>query len=163
MNTVLRVATAFAAGVAAMYFLDPATGRRRRTQVRDQGVAAGHDLEDFARAKSKRVVDHAQGALARTRSRLSTEPVDDQQLHEQIRTRLGRLVERPGEVKVDVNDGHVVLRGKAAPAEIEDLMATIAAMRGVTDIDSRLSADDGSQPRQQTGRGNSVEQRASSE
>jgi len=163
MNTVLRVATAFAAGVAAMYLLDPATGRRRRARMRDQGVAAGHDLEDFALAKSKRAVDHAQGVLARTRSRLSTEPVDDQQLHEQIRTRLGRMVERSGEVKVDVNDGHVVLRGIAAPAEIEDLMASIAAMRGVTDIDSRLSAEDGSQPRQQSSRGNSVEQSAGSE
>lgn len=163
MNTVLRVATAFAAGVAAMYFLDPNTGRRRRARVRDQGVATGHDLEDFALAKSKRAVDHAQGALARTRSRLSTEPVDDQQLHERIRTRLGRLVERPGEVKVDVNDGHVVLRGQAAQAEIDDLMAAIAAMRGVTDIDSRLSADDGSHPRQQSSRDNSVEQHASAE
>ena len=52
MTTLFRIAAAFAAGAAAMYFMDPLVGRRRRALMRDQGVAAGHNVEDFVRAKS---------------------------------------------------------------------------------------------------------------
>lgn len=139
MNTVFRVITAFTAGAAIMYYLDPVAGRRRRALVRDRGVAAGHDVEDFARAKSKRAVDRAQGMVARTRAGLSTASVGDEQLHGRIRTKLGRLVDHPGQVNVDVHDGHVTLRGSASTAEIEQVTGALSAMRGVEDIDNRLS------------------------
>lgn len=143
MNTTLRIATAFAAGAAIMYCLDPAVGRRRRALIRDKGIAAGHEVENYARAKSRRAVNRIQGAAARTRASLTNAPVGDQKLHDRVRARLGRLVDRSGEVKVDVQDGHVVLRGSATAAEIEDVIETIASMRGVAGIDNRLSPDDG--------------------
>lgn len=142
MNTVLRLAAAFTAGAALMYYLDPVAGRRRRAMMRDRGVAAGHDAEDFARAKSKRAIDRAQGVVARARAGLSTAPVDDGQLNGRIRSKLGRLVEHPGEVNVDVHDGHVVLRGRAKDTEIDNLTATLVAMRGVADVENRMSAED---------------------
>lgn len=141
MNSAFRVLTAFAAGLAAMYYLDPVAGRRRRALMRDRGVAMGHDAEDYARAKSKRAIDRAHGVVARTRAGLSNAPVDDTQLHERIRSKLGRLVAHPGEVHVDVNGGHVVLRGCASTAEIEELMSTVSAMHGVADVDCRLSPE----------------------
>ena len=39
MNALLKVAAVFAAGAAAMYYLDPATGRRRRALARDRARA----------------------------------------------------------------------------------------------------------------------------
>lgn len=140
MNSVLRLTTAFAAGIAAMYYLDPAAGRRRRALVRDRGVAACHDVEDFARAKSRHALGRGQGLLARVRSGLMSDPVSDQQLQGRIRTRLGRLVEHPGQVDVEVSDGCVVLRGTASQVEIEEAVTTVAAMRGVREVDSRLTA-----------------------
>lgn len=140
MNSVLRLTTAFAAGIAAMYYLDPATGRRRRALARDRGVAACHDVEDFARAKSRHALGRGQGLLARVRSGLMSDPVSDQQLQGRIRTRLGRLVEHPGQVDVEVSDGCVVLRGTASQVEIEEAVTTVAAMRGVRDVDNRLTA-----------------------
>lgn len=145
MNTVLRIAAAFAAGAAAMYYLDPVVGRRRRALARDKEVAARHDATHFVRAKSKRAADHVQGAVARTGAKLSTEPVSDHQLHERIRAKLGRVVDHSGEVDVDVHDGHVVLRGSASAEEIDELMRTVSAMRGVEAIDNRLSMNGGSQ------------------
>ena len=139
MNTLFRLATAFAAGAAAMYYLDPATGRRRRALVRDQGVAAGHDIEDYARAKGKCAADRLHGAAAEAHAHMADHPVGDQQLHDRIRTKLGRLVENPGDVSVHVQDGHVVLMGSASAAEIETLATSVAAMRGVGDVDVRLS------------------------
>ena len=140
MNTMLRVASAFAAGATAMYFLDPLVGRRRRALVRDKGVAARHDLETFTRAKTTRLADRLQGVVAETRSAMASTPVGDQLLHDRIRARLGHVVAQPGEIAVDVHQGQVVLRGTATEGEIEELLATVAAMRGVEGIDSHLVA-----------------------
>jgi osmotically-inducible protein OsmY len=139
MNAVVRLAVAFAAGAAAMYYFDPVAGRRRRALARDQGVAAGHDVEDFARAKSKRAADRVHGAKARTRARLVDEPVDDLQLHERIRSKMGRIVEHPSAITVQVSDGHVVLTGNASEEEIESLADAVASMRGVESVDNQLS------------------------
>lgn len=139
MKTVFGLAAAFAAGALAMYYMDPAAGRRRRALVRDRGIAAGHGAEDFARGKSRHARDHVRGMFARTRSRLSRAPVGDDQLQQRIRAKLGRLVERPGEVHVDVHKGQVVLRGTASTEEIDELLDAVEAMRGVQILDNRLS------------------------
>lgn len=143
MNTMMRIATAFATGAAAMYFLDPVAGNRRRALVRDKGVAAGHDLEQLTREKSRYAAGRLHGVVAETRSALAASPVGDSQLRDRIRTRLGRLVDDPGEINVDVQAGQVVLRGTASAGEIEDVLETVAAMRGVTGIDSHLQTGDG--------------------
>jgi hyperosmotically inducible periplasmic protein len=139
MNAVVRLAVAFAAGAAAMYYFDPVAGRRRRTMTRDQGVAAGHEVEDFARAKSKRAADRVHGVKARTRARLSDEPIDDLQLHERIRSKLGRLVDDASAVTVQVSDGHVVLSGHVNEEEVDSVADAVAAMRGVQSVDNQLS------------------------
>jgi osmotically-inducible protein OsmY len=107
--------------------------------VRDRSVAAGHDAGDLARGKARHTRDHIRGFMARTRERLSRAPIDDDQLYERIRSRLGRLVAHPGEVHLEVNQGRVVLRGTASDREIDALLDTVASMRGVESIDNRLS------------------------
>jgi osmotically-inducible protein OsmY len=151
MGTLFRIAAAFAAGAAAMYYLDPETGRRRRALVRDRGIAARHDLEDYASAASRRASDTLQGTAARTRSRVSREPVDDEQLHERIRSRLGHVVERPGDIEVQVRDGYVVLSGTVDEEEIDQVLGTVAAITGVESVDNLLSVD---------GEGNASQQQA---
>jgi hyperosmotically inducible periplasmic protein len=137
-TTLFRIAAVFAAGAVAMYFMDPAVGRRRRALMRDQGVAAGHDVENFVRTKTRRAVHHLNGTVARTRARLSHGPVDDDQLLERIRSRLGHLLEHPRAVEVAVREGNVVLTGRASAADIDHLMETISSMRGVESVDNRL-------------------------
>ena len=142
MNTVTRIATAFAAGAAAMYYLDPLVGRRRRALVRDKGVAATHDIERFARAKSKRAADKVHGVVAETKAALAAAPVSDAQLRERIRSRLGRIVDAPGDVAVDVRGGRVVLRGHAKSWEIEEALEKVSLMRGVVSIENHLAASE---------------------
>lgn len=148
MNATFRLILAVAVGAVAMYYLDPATGRRRRALARDQGVAAGHQAGEFVRVKSKRAADRMRGVAARTRSRIFPEPVEDDQLHERIRAKLGHLVAHPGAVKVEVHEGRVVLSGTAAAKEIEELTAAVAAMQGIEAIDNRLTltAEGGKEP-----------------
>src|SRR6476660_5574282 len=95
LGILAQVAAAFAAGALVMFYLDPATGRRRRALVRDRAAATGHDAGRFARAKSKRAADRVRGLVARTRGRWSHETIDDDRLEARVRSQLGRLVDRP--------------------------------------------------------------------
>jgi hyperosmotically inducible periplasmic protein len=139
MARLFRLAAAFAAGAALMYWLDPRSGRRRRAMVRDKGVAAGHDLARLARGKAKRATDRLHGVAARTRARMRREPVDDERLHERVRARLGRVVAHPRDIEVKVRDGRVVLSGHASRSEMDALVEAVAAIGGVGEIDNMLS------------------------
>jgi osmotically-inducible protein OsmY len=145
MNPMLRVVASFAAGAALMYYLDPVAGRRRRSLVRDQAVSARQDAEHFARAKSKRAADRVQGALARTRAKIAPRPVDDEQLCERIRAKLGHVIDRPSAIQVEVHGGQVVLSGDVSNPEIEIAVETIAEMHGVRNIVTHLSPRAGDQ------------------
>lgn len=138
LNAALGVAVAFAAGALVMYLLDPATGRRRRALMRDRGVAIGHETRHLVRGKTKRVADRLKGTLARSRDRLSSEPIDDDLLHDRIRSKLGRIVDHPAGVEVRVHDGHVQLKGNVSESEFRDLVATLSSMRGVRNLESLL-------------------------
>lgn len=143
MKNLIRIAAAFTAGAAIMYYLDPQGGRRRRALVRDKGLAAGHQAQRLVRGKATHAADLTRGALARarsmSRSMFSGEPVADDVLHDRIRARLGHLVEYPGQLNIDVRAGYVVVRGQASIEEIEDIHAELEAMAGVTGVDIRIS------------------------
>ncbi len=138
LGTLCNVALAFAAGALMMYFLDPNTGRRRRALVRDRGVSMSRDAERLVRGKSKRAADRLKGLAARTRANLSSTPIDDDMLHDRIRSRLGRLVGHPHHVEVHVHDGWVQLKGTVAEEEFEDLLHAVSSIRGVRNLESLL-------------------------
>ena len=142
MNGLMKVATVFAAGAAAMYFLDPDTGRRRRATTREKGMAAGRDLQESARKAGRRVSNRAHGAVAEMDaamdSTMDDAPVSDQKLEARIRSRLGHMVEHPGDIAVAVNDGHVVLSGTASDDEVASLTRELAGMSGVSDVENRM-------------------------
>ncbi|NZA27947.1 BON domain-containing protein [Luteimonas sp. SJ-92] len=138
MANLLRIATAFAAGAAAMYYLDPRLGRSRRARLRDRSLATGHDAEAYARRQVRHAANHVRGALAEARSHLGAHVVSDEQLQARIRAELGHRVERPRAIEVAVTSGHVRLRGEALAGEIEPLLTAVADMPGVHDVDNRL-------------------------
>jgi hypothetical protein len=142
MNALMKTLALVAAGAAAMYYLDPETGRRRRALVRDKGAAAGRDLKDSARATGRHASNKMRGAVAKVESGMDDAPVTDELLQAQIRSKLGRTVERPGDVEVEVNDGHVVLSGSASAGEVDSLARTVAGMQGVSDVENRISGNE---------------------
>jgi osmotically-inducible protein OsmY len=145
VRQLLRLATAFAAGAAAMYMLDPTAGRRRRARARDKAVAAGHDVQDFARDKARHAANRLHGMAAHMHAR---EPADDRQLQSRIRSQLGHLVSHPGKVEVHVENGLVTLSGAAKLSEVEELVAAVSSMLGVERVDNRLSAAAPAEPGQ---------------
>lgn len=138
MNALLKAAAMFAAGAAAMYLMDPETGRRRRALVREGSGGAARDLQDSVRGAGRDAANRLRGRLAETQSHLAAEPVDDDTLHDRIQAKIGHLMERPSSVDVDVVDGHVVLSGEAPDDEAAALARYIAGMQGVADVENRL-------------------------
>lgn len=137
----MRLAVAFAAGAAAMYLLDPVAGRRRRALVRDQGISAGHGLQNYVKAKARHTNDRLHGAIAKARARRRNAPVSDEVLEARIRSDLGHLVRRASAVTVVVQDGDVVLRGHARADEINRLVEHVAAMQGVGWVENQIGAN----------------------
>lgn len=138
MNALLKTAAVFAAGAAAMYLLDPETGRRRRSLVRERTGGAARDVQDSLRAARRDAANRMRGRLAETESHLAAEPVDDDTLHERIRAKLGHLMDRPSAVQVEVEGGRVVLSGEAPEDEAAALARYVAGMQGVADVENRL-------------------------
>lgn len=144
MNSIVRLAATLAAGAAAMYFFDPATGRRRRAQARDRTAAACSDADRYVRGKCQHAADRLQGVVAETRSKLASHPIDDARLHERIRARLGHLVEHAGAVEVEVRDGEVKLSGEVSEAEAQSVPRAIGRMPGVSSVESALTVGESS-------------------
>lgn len=136
-----------AAGAVVMFFFDTVSGRRRRALVRDKFVGAGHDAAYLVQAKSKRAADHLKGLFVTRhldRHTRST-PGSDQQLHDRIRARLGRVISHPKSVTVEVNQGRVCLTGHILAKELDPLLNEVKHNVGVTAVDNQLICHDSAQ------------------
>ena len=144
LNTFLAAFAGIAAGAAAMYYLDPVSGRRRRALVRDKAVAAGHKAVYLAEAKGKRVADRLKGYVVTRRFDRQTphQPESDQQLHERIRSRIGHVVSHPRSVEIKVESGYVRLGGHIFTRELDRLLSEVKCMAGVRSVDNRLTCHD---------------------
>lgn len=128
-----------AVGAAAMYLLDPRSGRRRRALVRDRLV---HYLNVTETALGRLFHDagnRTQGTVARTRRLLTPEEmVDDRRLEARVRSTLGRLTSKPGAITVEAHAGTVILMGRVAESELGYVLTGIRRVRGVRRVESRL-------------------------
>ena len=134
----VRFLGAVGAGVALMYFLDPNTGRRRRSLVRDKVVRAAHRTGDAVDATSRDLKNRARGVVAELRGRLDGGDVDDDTLTERVRARIGAVLGRPAGVQARVQDGRVILSGPILADDVDRLLRRVGAVRGVKDVESDL-------------------------
>ena len=140
---------AMGVGAALMYFLDPDSGRRRRTLARDQFLHGKIVAHDRTEALVHDVANRTRGAIARAQSRLDhrgDEPVDDSVLVERVRAAMGHVIADPLAIEVRAHDGCVTLKGPAQPEQIGELVACAERVRGVRTVDNRLSVSNLSAP-----------------
>jgi hypothetical protein len=107
----LSCAVAAGLGAALMYFLDPDLGRARRAALQPGGGLS------------------PQGDDA----------VDDAVLVERVRMALGRTIADPNAIDVKAFEGRVVLKGPVTPEELAEIVACTERVRGVREVDNRLS------------------------
>jgi uncharacterized membrane protein len=131
-----------ALGAAAMYFLDPQQGRRRRALARDQTIHAANAASEAVERLAEDAGNRAQGTLARAR-RIATarQPVEEQRLHGRVRSALGRLCSHPRAITVEVSGGgSVTLHGPILASEMRDVLTGLRRVPGVRRLESRLTA-----------------------
>jgi osmotically-inducible protein OsmY len=137
MNKRGKLISALLAGAGLMYLLDPDRGARRRALVRDKAVHARHKLGGFG-ATTRDLRNRARGTLAGLRSRWRQEDVGDEILHERVRSAVGRVVSHPGAIEADVFAGRVTLRGPVLQGELDDLLAAVSQVPGVSEVTNEL-------------------------
>jgi len=127
-------------GAAIALMFDPAGGGRRRALVRDKAVRASRVTRDGLDATARDIAHRAQGIAAATRGRFTADLVTDDRLLERVRAKLGRVCSHPRAIDVNVRDGEVTLRGPIMATEVDRVVATAAAVRGVRSVVNELDA-----------------------
>jgi hypothetical protein len=125
-------------GATLAFMLDPGAGGRRRALVRDKAIWSAKRTARALDATARDVAHRTTGIAAATRGRWSSGEVDDETLLERVRAKLGRVCSHPHAIDVEPRDGEVTLRGPILAAEIDDVLATAASVRGVRAVVNEL-------------------------
>src|SRR5690349_5051243 len=140
MTNLTRVLATAAAGAAAMYWLDPDSGRRRRAVTRDQFSSAAASLSGLAGAGGRDLRNRAQGLGARVRSGFTrSEAPDDDVLAARVRAAIGRAVSHSGAIDVLASSGRITLAGSVLQSEHRPLLAPVHSVRGVEAVEDHLA------------------------
>jgi uncharacterized membrane protein len=134
----MRSLASFGLGAALMYFLDPQSGRRRRSEARDKAVHLVHETNEAMDVASRDLENRMRGAVATVESTLRREHVPDEVLVERVRSKLGRVSSHPHAIEVSCEDGAIVLEGPVLSNELRQVLSAIGRVRGVRKIQNRL-------------------------
>jgi len=139
ITPVTRVMVGAALGAAAMYWLDPATGRRRRSLLRDRLGSAAGDFAEGVSVGGRDLWHRTRGIDARMRSVLTPDNATDEVLVERVRAALGRAVSHPGAIDVAARNGQVRLSGAVLARERAALLDVVLSVRGVKEVLDELA------------------------
>ena len=130
------------AGAAAMYFLDPDRGKRRRNMARDRVAATFRRGTRRAERLGRRAGAGTQSLAHRVAHARPAEtgPVDDRTLEQRVESQLFRHVDVPGDrISISVEEGVLVLRGEVdRPEQIGELEAAARKIPGVQMVENLL-------------------------
>ena len=127
-----------AAGVGAMYFLDPNDGARRRAVFRDKFLSAFGRMATSLERQGRNIWNRANGMMHDARSSIAREQVDDNTLTERVRSAMGRYVDNVSAINVQCTQGRVSLRGPVMASQLNRLLKGIRGIRGVSGIDNQM-------------------------
>lgn len=139
MTPIARTMVGALFGAVAMYWLDPATGRRRRAILRDRLGSAAADTGDAVGSAGRDLLHRTQGVEARMRAGLTADEPADEVLIERVRAALGRAVSHPGAIDVATADGRVRLIGTVLAREHAALLEVVLSVRGVREVLDELA------------------------
>lgn len=127
-------------GAAAVYFLDPHAGPRRRAVAVDR-------MQELLTGVEQRFVHpgteagHYRGEVATPPRRYLTpeQILDDRRLEGRVRATLRRLISTPDAVTAETHHGVVILAGEVREDELGYVITGIRQVRGVRRVESRLA------------------------
>jgi hypothetical protein len=119
MNRQLTFFSGIGIGIGLLYGLELARDADRRERVRA-------------------TCSRAAALVTALRSRIAFRSQRDRALVEQVRSEIGRVLERPHAIEVQARRGHVTLTGAIRDDEIDQVVARVAHLPGVKDVNNRL-------------------------
>jgi len=123
------MAMGVALGAAAMYWLDPDAGDRRRVRARQRTVRMGRRARRFVGRATRDLAQRSRGVIAGARH--SARHADDLKLHERVRARIGHFASHPRAIEVLVHGDGVTLRGPVLRHEADRLLGAVRRVPGV--------------------------------
>jgi hypothetical protein len=127
-------------GVGFTYFCDPDRGHARRKKVADRAVSLIAQGERLVEHQGKNILNRAEGMLNQAGSLFHRqEDVPDDVLLERVRSRLGRVVQRPQSISTSVEEGIVRLTGTVAREEKKGVLREIREVPGVLRVEELLT------------------------
>jgi osmotically-inducible protein OsmY len=136
------VGAAGAAGLAAGYFLDPDSGKRRRHIARDRTLAVIRRGSARTRREAGYRAGQVEGKVEAAKSKAAPEKPapNDQALAERVKSEIFQPADAPkGAVNVNVEQGVVYLRGEVKrPEEIRKLVEEAGQIDGVRGVENLL-------------------------
>jgi osmotically-inducible protein OsmY len=137
------VGAAGAAGLAAGYFLDPDSGKRRRHIARDRATALVRRGARKTRREADYVTGTVEGKVEAAKSKTAPEKpaANDQALAERVKSEIFQPADAPKDsVNINVENGVVYLRGQVKrPDEIKKLVKEAESVDGVRGVENLLS------------------------
>lgn len=137
------VLAGFGAGAAAMYFLDPDRGARRRALVSSKVSSTTHQIPDAVRVTKEDLANRAQGLWHEAQHLFtSDDDAPDKVIEARVRSKLGRIVSHPHAVQVTSQNGDITLSGIILADEVPNLIKCAKAVPGVKSVENNLDEHD---------------------
>ena len=136
----LGVAMGMALGAAAMYWLDPDAGSRRRVRAGQRTARIGRKARRFVGRATRDLAQRSRGVIAGARH--SARDTDDLKVHERVRARIGHFSSHPRAIEVLVHGDGVTLRGPILTHEADRLIAAVRKVPGVACVFDDLERHD---------------------
>jgi hypothetical protein len=159
MNSLARSIVGVALTAAAVYFLDPVSGRQRRVLLQDQCRRAARSIDRSTRNVRQ---DAAERYFAsRSKAQAPLRHKSDRAVRKTVCGAVRQAVAHPESIDVAVDHGHVFLRGHLMPHEHQRVLDDVRRQPGVFVITDHLnehfgngesSIDDGHRFRSAAGR-----------
>lgn len=131
-----------ALGAGLMFIIDPRLGRTRRAWLMDKANSIFRQTGKSFYRTGKDIANRAYGATAAARGKWqSHEPLSSQQLHERVRSALGRALSHSKLVDVMAGaNGTITVSGCVLSTEVDRVISTIEAVPGVNLVINRLES-----------------------
>lgn len=142
---VTRLLIGIALTAGASYLLDPASGKRRRTMVRDRVAGAATRVNDGTRSACREASNRAQTLAGRAKSLFKRNPLTDEAVARRVRAAVEQASSRPAVMGVVAHAGQIILHGDVSPQEHEQVVRAVRSVSGVIDVTDHLTERDGAE------------------
>jgi hypothetical protein len=142
MKKVIGILGSAALGAAAMYVLDPQSGKGRRAVLKDKATSLARKEGEMMAKAGRDLKNRAMSIRPRLAAAMRRESADDRKVAQRICSKAGRALTYPGAVEVSAKEGRITLRGDILKSEVPVLLSAAESCKGVSQIDNQLRIHD---------------------